>query len=74
MDCNMPYMDGPSATMEIREYFDQLIVSNSGQGSLEWKQPKIVAVTGHTEEMYIQRAMSCGMDAVIEKPATIRKI
>ena len=31
-------------------------------------KPKILAVTGHTEQLYIDRAKEAGMDAVYEKP------
>lgn len=43
MDCNMPFMDGYEATDRIRNYlFNQGI-----------DQPIIVAITGHTENLYI---------------------
>ena len=52
MDCNMPIMDGYESTMKIRQYlYDQGI-----------KQPIILAVTGHTEEEYVKRAISSGMN------------
>lgn len=42
MDCNMPFMDGYEASIQIRKaYFDANIT--------EEKQPKIIAVTGHVE-------------------------
>ena len=58
MDCNMPVMDGYEATGKIRQYL-------FNKGLL---QPIIIAVTGHTENMYIQRALDCGMNEVIFKP------
>ena len=54
MDCNMPIMDGYSATKEIREFLH----------SKGLPQPVIIAVTGHTTESYIQKALKSGMNAV----------
>ena len=31
-------------------------------------QPKIIAVTGHVENEYMQRAMTSGMDKILKKP------
>jgi CheY-like chemotaxis protein len=58
MDCNMPIMDGYEATQRIRQYlFDAGI-----------EQPIIVAITGHVEEEYINRAINSGMNQVLSKP------
>ena len=58
MDCNMPFMDGYEATGKIRQYlFDRGIL-----------QPIIIGVTGHTEDVYIQRALDSGMNEVLFKP------
>ena len=62
MDINMPYKDGPEASREIREYIDSMLENRSETMGMTWKQPKIVAVTGHTEDVYVQRARSCGID------------
>tara|TARA_B110000285_G_C14787831_1_gene451612 strand:+ start:514 stop:651 length:138 start_codon:yes stop_codon:yes gene_type:complete len=35
-------------------------------------QPKIVAVTGHIENEYIDRAIKSGMDKVFSKPLHIK--
>jgi CheY-like chemotaxis protein len=43
MDCNMPKMDGYTATALIRKF-----VSDSGL-----EQPYIIAISGHVEEKYI---------------------
>ena len=58
MDCNMPFMDGYEASNKIRRYLQEL---NLGQ-------PVILAVTGHTEEEYVQRAIDSGMNQVLSKP------
>mmetsp|Transcript_41679 Transcript_41679/g.63687 ORF Transcript_41679/g.63687 Transcript_41679/m.63687 type:complete len:127 (+) Transcript_41679:2741-3121(+) len=78
MDCNMPFMDGPTATKEIRSYIasNMAIASRADQlGSTKnWRQPMIFAVTGHTEETFTSHALQMGMDQVISKPATTDKI
>ena len=54
----MPVMDGYDATQAIRQFlFDQNL-----------EQPIIVAVTGHSEPSYIERALDSGMNAVFSKP------
>jgi len=60
MDCNMPFMDGYEATQKIRSFFS----SNEMGGA----QPLIVAVTGHTEQPYLDRCIKCGMDKALSKP------
>ena len=62
MDCQMPFMDGYEATKKIREFIDEQEVS----------QPIISAVTGHTEQAYIERAINAGMNQVISKPVDIQ--
>ena len=64
MDCNMPFMDGYEATGKIRQYlFDRAIL-----------QPIIIGVTGHTEDVYIQRALDSGMNEVLFKPCDINDL
>lgn len=58
MDCNMPHMDGYEATARIRDYLHE-------QGLV---QPIISAVTGHTEQMYVKKAIDSGMNQVLSKP------
>mmetsp|Transcript_12848 Transcript_12848/g.21737 ORF Transcript_12848/g.21737 Transcript_12848/m.21737 type:complete len:81 (-) Transcript_12848:32-274(-) len=58
MDCNMPGMDGYDATTQIRQF-----LFDSGL-----KQPIISAVTGHSENSYIKRAVESGMNQVLSKP------
>jgi CheY-like chemotaxis protein len=52
MDLNMPIMDGYESTYHIRQY---LMEQNL-------EQPIIVAITGHTEDSYVSKAISYGMN------------
>lgn len=61
MDCNMPKMDGYVATDLIRKF-----VADAGL-----EQPFIVAISGHVEEKYAQRAIAAGMNLLISKPAKV---
>lgn len=60
MDCNMPIMDGYEATDKIREFLYLYGII----------QPLIVAVTGHSEESYVERALNSGINYVLSKPVT----
>jgi CheY-like chemotaxis protein len=58
MDCNMPILDGYDATKQIRQFIQ-----------LEkLPQPIISAVTGHTEQKFVDQAFESGMNQVLEKP------
>lgn len=46
MDCSMPIMDGYDSTVQIRKYYTKNHID----------QPKIIALTGHTEDLYIKKA------------------
>ena len=48
----MPIMDGYEATNKIRMYLYKMNI----------EQPIISAVTGHTEQSYIDRAIQAGMN------------
>ena len=60
----MPRMDGYQATQLIRQY-----ITETGA-----EQPTIIAVSGHVEEHYIQRALNAGMNRCIAKPARVEDI
>lgn len=64
MDCNMPKMDGYQCTALIKQYYKEI--------GLE--QPYIIAVSGHIEQQYVQRALDAGMDTVIGKPARLPEV
>lgn len=61
MDINMPVMDGNEATQRIRLFLQDHKI----------KQPMIVAITGHTEEVYKQKAIESGMNMVLQKPIQV---
>jgi len=52
MDCNMPFLDGYGATEQIRDFLYDLGL----------RQPIITAVTGHTESIFVNRAIDAGMN------------
>ena len=60
----MPIMDGYEATDKIREFLYL-------QGII---QPLIVAVTGHSEESYVERALNSGINYVLSKPVTSQQL
>ena len=66
MDCNMPFLDGYEATKRIRKLF-------LSQDIPREKQPRIVAITGHIENEYVQKAINSGMDKVYSKPFPIKE-
>jgi CheY-like chemotaxis protein len=64
MDCSMPIMDGYKSSIEIRKFYKHHRV----------QQPLIVALTGHTEDVYISKAFSSKMDEVVPKPANVEVV
>ena len=58
MDCSMPMMDGYECSSIIRTIHQQEGI----------KQPIISAITGHTDQQYIDQAVYSGMNMVIKKP------
>ena len=61
MDCNMPFMDGYETSSRIR----QMLYREGIQ------QPIISALTGHTEQQFINKAIDSGMNQVLSKPVKI---
>jgi len=59
MDCQMPEMDGPTATVEIRR--------RESETGAERRLP-IIAVTANTDDTDAARYAEAGMDALIGKP------
>lgn len=66
MDCSMPFLDGYEATKIIRNLFFGIDITRESQ-------PKIVAITGHVEKEYIEKAYQSGMDKVFSKPMPIKE-
>ena len=64
MDCNMPVMDGYEATQCIRNFLHE--------EGLE--QPIIIAVTGHSEGAYVERAFDSGMNLLLPKPVNTKQL
>ena len=61
MDVNMPFMDGFEATQKIRN-----LIHKKGL-----PQPIITAVTGQTEQKFIDKCLSSGINQVASKPIDV---
>ena len=59
----MPHMDGYESTRQIRKYLEYHHI----------KQPTIIAVTGHSEDYFIKKALHSGMNMVLSKPIDIKE-
>ena len=57
MDLSMPLMDGYEATMKLRDLYDNSQV-----------QPKVIAVSGHVDTQYIEKAWRYNFDEFVLKP------
>lgn len=66
MDCSMPIMNGFECTDKIRSYLEEVCIQE--------EQPRIIAITGHTEKEYIQQAWNYKMDELVPKPAKFEVI
>lgn len=66
MDCNMPFLDGYEATRRIRRLYLSMDIQRE-------QQPRIVAITGHVENEYVQKAIASGMDKVYPKPLPVQE-
>lgn len=65
MDCQMPEMDGYTATQEIRKR----------EANRTYKhRTKIIAMTANAMPADYQRCIDCGMDAYIPKPVRINQL
>ena len=57
MDLSMPIMDGYEATMELRDlHMDSQM------------QPKVIAVSGHVDSQFIDKAWRYDLDEFVHKP------
>ena len=56
MDLSMPIMDGYEATMELRDLHNSQV------------QPKVIAVSGHVDSQYIEKAWRYDLDEFVYKP------
>eukprot|EP00347_Sterkiella_histriomuscorum_P002515 403367855 len=63
MDCNMPIMDGFTATEEIRKYEREKMPDQ-----FEDTQILIVALTAYTGDQFKQKCFDAGMDDFLTKP------
>jgi CheY-like chemotaxis protein/anti-sigma regulatory factor (Ser/Thr protein kinase) len=64
MDCEMPNMDGYSATREIRQH----------ERALGKKPIPIIALTAHALQEYQQRSREAGMDGHLNKPISLAEL
>ena len=64
MDCEMPVLDGYSATQQIRKREQEAHINPT----------PIVALTAHIEATHRQMATDSGMNHFISKPLTVNKI
>ena len=59
-------MDGYEATKRIRRMLSDIDVPRD-------QQPRIVAITGHVENEYVEKALKSGMDKIYPKPLPVKE-
>ena len=64
MDLDMPLMDGPAATRQIRA----LEEANS------WPRRRILALSAHALPEYNEQVIAAGMDGQLVKPVTLQQL
>jgi CheY-like chemotaxis protein len=64
MDLSMPVLDGFEATKRIRET----------EAQMDWPPAKIVALSAYGMDESRSKAIECGCDSFLMKPASPRKI
>ena len=62
----MTHVDGYKTIKRIRQMFNSIGIPFA-------HQPKIVAVTCLTEERYVKKALSSGIDEIIAKPVQMER-
>ena len=74
-DCSMPFMDGYVASKTIRRLVaSQEVSDDSSVDGQEQQELRIMAITGHVEPAYIQKAKQHGIDEVFPKPMPVIKL
>ncbi len=71
MDCQMPEMDGMTATKLIRACETERVGSGEGSGSVSKRRLPIVALTAHAMQGDREHCLSVGMDDYLTKPFTL---
>jgi signal transduction histidine kinase/CheY-like chemotaxis protein len=64
MDLDMPLLDGPSATRQIRAL----------EHSNGWSRTRIVALSAHALPEYREQVVDAGMDGQLVKPVTLQQL
>ena len=67
MDCEMPVMDGITATQKI-------LLKHQLKANISGKKIEIYGLTGHVEQEYRQKCLQAGMADVFEKPIKIETL